>query len=281
MKKRIILLLTVFLVGCGTGEDIQDIRNGSAESREIAVNRYEEADDQSSREEQYSMQSAQGPEGNVMGEISQDQSSQKPGNIVSVQEEYREISVSGIQILREDVIPRKIDTRSEYDTSFRKKVGEDMDVLYLGMPMQLSDEGEEWSWSTTDPTVATVENGVVTGWREGIVYILQHEKGGDAPVNTWEFAVTTFNDGKQADVCYEVGTSGLWNEGIEYYHTVAPELLKVRINTIQDAIIFFQQCNFYKEEGYLEIGTDSGWKWGAPAKAYLLNRRGTDRKSVV
>lgn len=164
----------------------------------------------------------------------------------------------------------RIDTTSAYSSSFRKQVGEEKEVVYLGMPRKLSfDETAECQWDTSDETVATVENGIVTGWREGIVTVRQIMEDTKQVLDSWEFVITTFNDGKQAGACYESGQTGFQDSDIEYTCSVNPAFLKTKINTIQDAICYFQASGFRCQDAPVLVTGKSNWIWTLPGEAVL------------
>lgn len=169
---------------------------------------------------------------------------------------------------------REIITKSEYDTSYREMVGFDKEVVYLGLPRCLEECGEEYVWTTSDDGIATVERGTVTGYREGTVWISKLNEKKEL-IKSWELVVTTFNDGKQAEACYEIGPEGFGNAEVEYYYTVKPEYLKDKINTIQDAISYFQNSWFTIDFDAPIMATDkSCWLWCQSGADVLQAKRG-------
>ena len=188
--------------------------------------------------------------------------------------EYNAVSAGDTEG-RVNVPEGRIDTHSEYTSSFRKNVGEEKEVVYLGMPRKLSfDETAACHWSTSDGKVATVEDGIVTGLREGVVTIQQLADDTGKVLGSWDFAVTTFNDGKQVEASYELGRAGFQNSDIEYTGTVDPALLKLKINTIQDVICYFQESGFEYIDSPILMTDTSQWIWTLPGEAVLWSRGG-------
>lgn len=169
----------------------------------------------------------------------------------------------------EEMICHTVDTQSAYATSFRELQGYDKAVVYLGMPREL-DTTEGYTWKSSDESIATIEDGMICGWKEGVVTVEKMDASGKALEET-EYVVTTFNDGKQCQSCYEIGRQG----DVFYPRSVDAELLKTKINTIQDSIYYFQNCDFTVDWDAPVVGTDeSCWIWGVPGKATLLLHKG-------
>ena len=175
---------------------------------------------------------------------------------------------------RAETIPdmqRSIVTASQYQTSFRETVGENKEVVFLGKPRDLNAEGaKESSWVSSDESIATVKDGVVTGWREGIVTITQkHEKDVAAE---WQFAVTTFNDGRQAELTYEWKPeeieATLEGEG----GILDPAWWQQKLNTIQDVITYLQVSGFaYSADMPVLSTVNSEWLSFVPPEMVMLN----------
>ncbi len=171
---------------------------------------------------------------------------------------------------------RQIDTNSRYSGSFRKEVGEEKKVVYLGMPRELTAiKGENINWTSSDPSVAIVQNGKVIGWKEGLVTI-QGRKQTDEIVYEEEFAVTTFNDGKKVESCFEIEQEE-FNSGIHsFYYTVDPELLRLKINTIQDMYGYFLHSGcYYDVDGPILVSGPSLWVWSMPGENMLNIKYGS------
>lgn len=170
---------------------------------------------------------------------------------------------------------RSIHTHSAYGTSFRKQVGEEKPVIYLGMPRVLDEAPEDGvQWFTSDERIATVHNGVVSGWQEGVVTIQKQDADGNV-LDSREFAVTTFNDGKKVEACYEISPEEFEGVEISYRDTVSPELLRTKINTIQDSIAYFQKSDFtYQSYSPILVSGDTLWNWSLPGDSVILNKFG-------
>lgn len=182
----------------------------------------------------------------------------------------------------EDV--RRIDSHSAYATSFSEIVGTDKPVIYLGMPYPISvEEPKSYEWLTSDSSVATVKEGVVSGWKEGVVTILQRDSEGNE-LGTWEFAVTTFNDGKNVASGFELGKEAYVDQDIELTSTMDPEYLRLHINTIQDVIYYIQHSEFsYNPDAPVMFLYDSLWTWPLDGDLMIKNKCGvqSDLASVA
>lgn len=170
----------------------------------------------------------------------------------------------------------QIDTHSRYSGSFRKAVGEEKKVIYLGMPRKLTvSDGENIKWISSDPSVATVRDGEVTGWKEGLVTI-QGQRETDEIVYEEEFVVTTFNDGKKAENCYEIERAEYLSGVHSFYNTVAPEVLRLKINTIQDMYEYFLHSGcYYSPDGPILTSGGSLWLWSLPGDDMLNLKYGS------
>ena len=169
-----------------------------------------------------------------------------------------------------------IQTHSEYQSSFRRMVGEEKPVIYLGMPRVLSETADtSVSWSVSDDTVATVQGGIATGRKEGLVTIRGQASDG-REIYSEEFVVTTFNDGKKAEVCYEISPEEFSDNSISFEDTVSPKLLQIKINTIQDLYTYFQNsgCRYAYDSPILVSG-DTLWTWPVPGDNVLNNKIGS------
>ncbi len=176
--------------------------------------------------------------------------------------------------LYENALDTGIDTHSEFLTSFRKEAGEDMDVVYLGKPRYIDHStrpGDEWV--SSDSAVASVQDGVVTGHKEGVVTISLTRNGNEA--GKWDFAVTTFNDGRRAELSNELSKEEIallrGGEG----GIPSPEYLREQINTIQDAISYLQASMFERSGSLPILATmNSNWLWYFPPDAVLTENKG-------
>lgn len=167
----------------------------------------------------------------------------------------------------------KPDTHSQYKTSFREKVGMDKNVVYLGMPRVLTSD-KKGTWQSSDETIAYVSNNELIGLREGVVTISRVSENG-TEYDKCEYAVTTFNDGKKVDGCFEIGPEGFWDETVDYQSTVNPEFLKTKINTIQDAIYYFQKSGFYySDSAPILVSGRTHWVWSQGGEAVLSAKCG-------
>ncbi len=168
----------------------------------------------------------------------------------------------------------QISTSSKYKTSFRKEVGENIDVIYLGKPRKLAsaiDDGSEWISSNNE--IAIVQNGIVTGLREGVVTIT-HSLNGDI-LDEQTFAITTFNDGRQPEFSYELEPEDFDRLLYGENGMPQPEYLKQNINTIRDVISYLQISGFSTSDNIpfmANMVTD--WYWMLPADYLLTANQG-------
>lgn len=162
----------------------------------------------------------------------------------------------------------------ENTVSFRKSVGEEMDVIYLGKPRFIGDErAQEYEWTSSDNNIATVKNGIVTGLSEGIVKISQLQDTGI--INEWQFAVTTFNDGKQAELSYSLGPEKISELLSGKYGVLTPDYWKQNINTIRDVITYLQVGGFTRSSDIpLLASENSYWYRCAPGDTIMYENRG-------
>ena len=164
--------------------------------------------------------------------------------------------------------------KSEKSTdSLRESQGYEKEVLYIGKPCEFEINDNE-TWISSDENIAIVDNNIVTGISEGIVTVKRIGENKKV-LEKREYLVTTFNDGKQADICYEIGKEGFYNAEVDYQSTVDPEYLQLHINTIQDVITYYQESNFYyySDDPIITSG-DSNWAWVMPGESVLLAKRG-------
>lgn len=165
-----------------------------------------------------------------------------------------------------------INTGSDYETSYRKEVGEDKPVVYIGKPLKI--EMSEGHLKSLDEMIAYVDEDMIFGLREGIARI--ERVGDDGKIlDNFEFVVTTFNDGKNADICYEKTIEDFLNSTIDYQSTVSPEYLASDINTLQDVYSYFQASGFYYNEyAPILMSGRTQWLWSLPGEAVLLSKSG-------
>jgi len=158
--------------------------------------------------------------------------------------------------------------------SFRKSVGEGNAVVYLGKPRDLGVENAgDYEWTSSDNAVASVENGVVTGKHEGLATIAQLKNS--EIINEWALAVTTFNDGRQAELSYELGEAGIGRILSEENCFASPEYLKQNINTIQDVITYLQLSGFTKSlDNPIMARKVSDWYWCIPGNYVIYMNKG-------
>ena len=69
--------------------------------------------------------------------------------------------------------------------------------------------------------------------------------------------------------CYESGQTGFQDSDIEYTCSVNPAFLKTKINTIQDAICYFQASGFRCQDAPVLVTGKSNWIWTLPGAAVL------------
>lgn len=171
---------------------------------------------------------------------------------------------------------RSINTHSKYSGSFRKEKGEDKDVIYLGKPRELEATTEtenEDTWESSDEEVATVSNGMVTGWQEGEVTITRNK--GKETEKEWDFLVTTFNDGKQVEYSYELGREEITKLIENGEAVLTPEYWQMKLNTFQDVISYLQVRQFQYSEDLPWLATETGsWVWNIPGSVILLENKG-------
>ena len=167
-----------------------------------------------------------------------------------------------------------ISSRSSYKTSFLETLGRKPDVLYLGKPRDLGIPASASDiWHSSDESIALVRNGVVIGLKEGVAAITLSRDG--KTVNEWEFAVTTFNDGRQAELSYSLGKEKIAEMLAPENGVPSPYYLKQNINTLQDAITYFQLCGFEKKDELPILGNEvSDWLWFVPGDTVLLENLG-------
>ena len=171
------------------------------------------------------------------------------------------------------------DTTSAYLSSFREVCGEDMDAVFFGKPRKLKENSSpDAIWTSSDDNVATVSDGIVTGWKEGIVTIT--ETDGDN-VQKWDLTVTTFNDGRYAEISYELGEEGMDELFQSETGIPTPEYLQFKINTIKDAVTLLRYRKFFMS-GDLPIlaNVQSNWMWSNPPETVLdAGKGGSDELS--
>lgn len=165
-------------------------------------------------------------------------------------------------------------TGDSENPSFRKRMGEDKDVVYIGLPRRLNSEGLTGdTWVSSDPETAIVTDGLVTGKKEGVVSISL--KSGNETVKEWEFLVTTFNDGKQAELNYELGREKIREMLAKDERASDPEFWKQNINTFQDAIAFFQERKFEYTDDILEcFDSNIEWIWTVSGAEIVKGNKG-------
>ncbi len=166
------------------------------------------------------------------------------------------------------------DTTSAYSSSFREVCGEDMDVVYFGKPRKLKENSSAGAiWGSSDDTVATVSDGIVTGWKEGTVTITEMLAGEE--IQKWDLAVTTFNDGRYAELSYELGKEGMDGLFKSEGGIPTPEYLQFKINTIKDAITLFEYRKFYVSGDLpMLINGQSNWMWSNPPETVITAGKG-------
>lgn len=157
--------------------------------------------------------------------------------------------------------------------SLRQAEGENLPVIYLGMPRELETEAD-YKWISSDESIAHVDNNLVVGVKEGTVELKKVKANGKTEIESQKYVVTTFNDGKQADINYEFGREGYEDMGVNDCFSLNPEYLKTKINTIQDAIGYFQAKRFYIYGDTPILVSDSDWLWTISGETVLLENRG-------
>ena len=165
-------------------------------------------------------------------------------------------------------------TGSAYNTSFLRTLDHDVDVIYLGKPKNLGTAApENYSWSSSDESVAIVRNGAVLGLKEGVVTITR--SGNGEADQKWEYAVTTFNDGRQAELSYTLGEDRIREMLSKKNCISSPYYLKQNINTLQDAITYFQLRGFERKPDLPMMCTgESDWIWFVPGDLVLMENCG-------
>lgn len=168
----------------------------------------------------------------------------------------------------------QIDTRSAYKTSYRQMVGEELDVLYLGMPMVLKDTVDGSYYVSSDPTVAAVVDGKLHGLKEGTIQLQKLDSAGNV-LSENTLVVTTFNDGKHPESTYEIGLDEIFNSrDVEYKFGIVPGFLKTKINTIQDVIAYIQGSYMEYEDIVSCITDNSCWMWAPSGETTITHMRG-------
>ena len=168
----------------------------------------------------------------------------------------------------------EVDTTSQYQSSYRKAVSEDMEVIFLGMPRIIKvPNAVESEWVSSDEQVATVKEGIVTGWHEGIVTITQRE--GNQDLEQWQFAVTTFNDGRMVEASFELGREEIQKLLVDECGVHEPAFWQTHINTIQDVFTYFQESGFMPNYDLPILCTvDSEWLWSIPGDMIMIENSG-------
>lgn len=177
---------------------------------------------------------------------------------------------------------KKIDTHSELSKSFKhtimNEVGspkyKEMTMVYLGHPRIMEDyEDFDGIWYTSDPEIATADNGIITGWKEGTCDIMLKTLD-DEEIETFNVIVSTFNDGKKSDT-YKEHQSGYYKTDDAWYTPSNPEWVRENCNTIMDFIVYLQDRNFmYNSNAPIMVTGETRWTWAEAGDVVLTNNYG-------
>ena len=176
----------------------------------------------------------------------------------------------------------RVDTTSTLRSSFleynRKRMVPDffkeMLTVYLGHPRIMEDyEYYDGIWYTSDPEIATVENAIITGWKEGTCKIELKSNEGQT-IETFNIIVTTFNDGKDAN-SFKVNETGYYRTDDASYTPSNPEWVRENCNTILDFIVYLQDRRFiYFPDAPIMVTGQSCWTWAEAGDIVLTNNYG-------
>ncbi len=263
MKKRLvgILICSLLLVGCGSkvsSEEILPTENPSAAEEEENI--------PEDREE----------EENVAGENDEIASASEKTD----KEETTQTGMIDCSTINYD--EKKVDTHSELRTSFKSRILTDngskkykeMTMVYLGHPRIMEAyENKDYCWYSSDPGVATAENGIITGWKEGTCDIAVQTVEGEE-IETFRVIVSTFNDGKKADT-YKEHESGYFKTDDAPHTPSNPEWVRENCNTILDFVVYLQDRNFiYNPDAPIMVTGETRWTWAEAGDIVLTNNYG-------
>ncbi len=283
MKKRLvgILICSLLLVGCGSkvsSEEVLPTENPSVTDEEETISGETEREENGSedREEEANIPEDREEGENVAGENDE---------IASTPEEpdKEETTQTGmIDCSTVDYDEKKVDTHSELSTSFKNTILNDvgspkykeMTMIYLGHPRIMEDyENRNYGWYSSDPEIATAENGIITGWKEGTCDIAVKTLGGEE-IETFHVIVSTFNDGKKADT-YREHQSGYYKTDDAPYTPSNPEWVRSNCNTILDFVVYLQDRNFiYNSNAPIMVTGETCWTWAEAGDIVLTNNNG-------
>lgn len=163
-------------------------------------------------------------------------------------------------------LPQVVESATEVPSSY--------ETIYIGKPIMTDFTLTENSFLiSSDTSIAEVNGNLLLGKQEGYVEISLMED--NQKKSTINYYVTTFNNGRQAEACYEIGPGGFTNSTIEYRGHLDPSLLQAKINTIQDSICYFQESGFrYEDYAPIVMTEQSCWIWSTSGDAVLQNKFG-------
>ena len=203
-------------------------------------------------------------------------------NVDSEQEQSAEEANGGIDCPEIIVNDKKVDTVSALRSSFLKDTQKEMDpdsykktvTVYLGHPRIMEDyENFDGFWYSSDPEIATAENAIITGWKEGICEVEVKSREGQT-IETFHIIVTTFNDGKDANH-FKVNEPDYYKTDDAWYTPSDPEWVRENCNTILDFVIYLQDRRFiYFPDAPIMVTGQSCWTWAEAGDVVLTNNYG-------
>lgn len=147
-------------------------------------------------------------------------------------------------------------------------------TIYIGKPFQTGYELSDGDFLfSSDESIAEANGNLLYGKKEGYVEISL--MNGNQKKESTNYYITTYNNGRQAEACYEIGPGGFTNSTIEYRGHLDPSFLQAQINTIQDSICYFQESGFrYEDYAPIVMTEQSCWIWSTSGDAVLQNKFG-------
>lgn len=147
-------------------------------------------------------------------------------------------------------------------------------MVYLGHPRIMEEyENYEGNWFSSNKEIATAENGIITGWSEGICQITLENKEGDV-IDVFDVVVTTFNDGRDVKN-YRVYDYTDYFADDASYTPHDPEWVRENCNTILDFVIYLYDRYFvYNPDAPIMVTGETCWTWAESGDIVLMNNHG-------